>query len=449
MRWTRAGDDKRKPSTGRLALLVTTRAGYQNLCALVTIAKAQVTKEEASEGLASVTPEELAAHHGGLVAMLTAADPPLSQLAQRRFDRDAALRWAGAIVGVFGRDDAVVELTRHQHRPEERRTQRLVALARHLGVRAVATGDVRYARRADATLHDVFTCIREHTTIERAGRRLLPHHGWHLHPEEVTRRRFRDLPGALRDAERLAERCAFTLEDLGYELPDSGGPGRRGGLGPPPRAHPPPARAGALRRPTTRTGGSRRSSKELALIEQLGFAGYFLIVWDIVRFCREGDILVQGSGSAANSVVCYSLGITAVDPGEIELLFERFLSEERGEWPDIDLDLPSGDKRERVIQYVFGKYGVQGAAMTANVITYRSRSAMREVGRALGMPEELLGEGLAAAAPRVRRVTRDGHRPPARRGPRRERPAGPPVAHARAPDRGASRGTWGSTPAAW
>ena len=124
------------------------------------------------------------------------------------------------------------------------------------------------------------------------------------------------------------------------------------------------------------------------MIEKLDLAGYFLIVWDIVRFCRERRILVQGRGSAANSAVCYALSITAVDPVKMELLFERFLSEERGEWPDIDLDLPSGDQRERVIQHVYAKYGPHGAGMTANVITYRDRSSAREVGKALGYSPE-------------------------------------------------------------
>ncbi len=124
-------------------------------------------------------------------------------------------------------------------------------------------------------------------------------------------------------------------------------------------------------------------ARELDLIEKLDLAGYFLIVWDIVNFCRQQRILVQGRGSAANSAVCYALGITAVDPVGMDLLFERFLSEERGEWPDIDLDLPSGDRRERVIQYVYERYGKLGAAMTANVITYRGRSATREVGKVL------------------------------------------------------------------
>ena len=126
-------------------------------------------------------------------------------------------------------------------------------------------------------------------------------------------------------------------------------------------------------------------ARELDLIEKLDLAGYFLIVWDLVNFCRQQGILVQGRGSAANSAVCYALGITAVDPVGMDLLFERFLSEERGEWPDIDLDLPSGDRRERVIQYVYERYGKLGAAMTANVITYRGRSAAREVGKVLGL----------------------------------------------------------------
>src|SRR5918912_2738474 len=126
------------------------------------------------------------------------------------------------------------------------------------------------------------------------------------------------------------------------------------------------------------------------MIDKLDLAGYFLIVWDIVQFCGREGILVQGRGSAANSAVCYSLGITAVDPVRMELLFERFLSEERGEWRDIDIDLPSGDRRERVIQYVYQRYGKLGAAMTANVITYRGRSAAREVGKALGFDAETM-----------------------------------------------------------
>src|SRR5438270_11791954 len=136
----------------------------------------------------------------------------------------------------------------------------------------------------------------------------------------------------------------------------------------------------------------RQVERELALIEKLHLAGYFLIVWDIIRFCREQKILVQGRGSAANSAVCYSLEITAVDPVGMKLLFERFLSEERGEWPDIDLDLPSGDQREKAIQYVYQRYGQLGAAMTANVITYRGRSAARAVGKVFVFDTETLNK---------------------------------------------------------
>jgi error-prone DNA polymerase len=201
-------------------------------------------------------------------------------------------------------------------------------------------------------------------------------------------RLFADLPEAIANTQELSSRLEFTLKDLGYEFPKY------------------PAPQGCtqmqfLRERTYEGMVSRYGSendkarkqidRELALIEKLDLPGYFLIVWDIVRFCRDKNILVQGRGSAANSAVCYALGITAVDPVGMELLFERFLSEERGEWPDIDLDLPSGDQRERAIQYVYERYGKLGAAMTANVITYRGRSAAREIGKALSFDPETLG----------------------------------------------------------
>ncbi len=167
----------------------------------------------------------------------------------------------------------------------------------------------------------------------------------------------------------------------------------------------------AASKPDLQNRARRQIERELTLIEKLDLAGYFLIVWDLVRFCREQNILVQGRGSAANSAVCYSLGITAVDPVGMELLFERFLSEERGEWPDIDLDLPSGDQRERVIQYVYKRYGERGAAMTANVITYRSRMASREMGKALGFDPETLDKVSAAVSTWEYRDPNDTLRP--------------------------------------
>src|SRR5579885_636102 len=200
-------------------------------------------------------------------------------------------------------------------------------------------------------------------------------------------RLFADLPEAVARTAEISARLEFTLADLGYEFPRYPAP-------------PGETMASYLRK-VTEAGARRRYQpyhekarrqveRELDLIEKLHLEGYFLIVWDIVNFCRAQHILAQGRGSAANSAVCYSLGITAVDPVGMELLFERFLSEERGEWPDIDLDLPSGEQRERVIQYVYQRYGPRGAAMTANVITYRGRSAARDIGKALGFDEASL-----------------------------------------------------------
>ena len=185
----------------------------------------------------------------------------------------------------------------------------------------------------------------------------------------------------------LASRLQFTLNDLGYQFPIYPVPDGRSQMQfLRDRTH-----DGMMARYGTDNERARKQiAQELDVIEKLDLAGYFLIVWDIVRFCGQQNILVQGRGSAANSAVCYALGITAVDPVGMELLFERFLSEERGEWPDIDLDLPSGDQRERAIQYVYERYGKLGAAMTANVITYRGRSAAREIGKALEFDAEVL-----------------------------------------------------------
>ena len=249
----------------------------------------------------------------------------------------------------------------------------------------MATNGVRYARADDKRLHDVLTCIREHTRLDAAGRLLAAHRERHLKSGAEMAELFADLPAALAGARELAGRLDFTLADLGYRFPDYPLP-----PGETPSSYlrqvvwnaAPGASGRSPRAP------SAQLERELAMIEKLDLAGYFLIVWDIVRFCQRRGILAQGRGSAANSAVCYALSITAVDPVKMELLFERFLSEERGEWPDIDLDLPSGDRREEVIQYVYQRYGPHGAAMTANVITYRDRSAAREVAKALGYSAE-------------------------------------------------------------
>ena len=224
------------------------------------------------------------------------------------------------------------------------------------------------------------------TTLDMAGRALWVNNERYLKPPAEMAALFADLPRALAATREVAARCAFTMADLGYRFPDY----------PLPPGETPDSYlriltyAGARERWGTALSERvrRQLEHELGIIAKLKLAGYFLIVWDIVQFCRDNRILAQGRGSAANSAVCYALGITAVDAVGMELLFERFLSEERGEWPDIDLDLPSGDQREKAIQYLYRRYGERGAAMTANVITYRSRSAIREAGKALGFSLE-------------------------------------------------------------
>jgi error-prone DNA polymerase len=287
---------------------------------------------------------------------------------------------------VFGRERLWVDVSRHLERSAEAASRRAISLAETAHVSVVASGDVRCAQPADRRLLDAFACLREKTTLDAAGRLLLANGERTLKRREAMAARFADHPDWIRATRSVAERCAFGLGDLGYRFPEFPVPAGE-------------SQASFLRQ-LSYLGARERyghplSSRvraqlehELSLIEKLDLAGYFLIVHDIVCFATRAPMLVQGRGSAANSAVCYALGITAVDPVGMELLFERFLSEERGEWPDIDLDLPSGDQREKVIQYVFDKYGSSGAAMTANVITYRTRMAVREMGKVLGHSPE-------------------------------------------------------------
>jgi error-prone DNA polymerase len=354
-----------------LPVLCESTTGYQNLCRLITRMKMRAPKGEGA-----LTLGDLDGHTGGLVALVGRA-----ALAGHQFGVGGLL---DALVGIFGRGCVYVEVQRHFRRDEQADNQTLVELAAAFHVPVIATGGVRFAAPGNRPLFDVLTCIRHHTDLARAGRRLAPNAERYLKPPAAMAALFADMPEAVARTRELADRLQYTMADLGYRFPDY--------------PVPPGETEASFLRQITGVGARERYrpyhdraraqiARELDLIEKLDLAGYFLIVWDIVNFCRQHDILVQGRGSAANSAVCYSLGITAVDPVAMDLLFERFLSEERGEWPDIDLDLPSGDRRERVIQYVYGKYGRLGAAMTANVITYRGRSAAREVGKTLGIDE--------------------------------------------------------------
>src|SRR5881296_3440921 len=366
----------------RLPLLVEDREGYQNLCHLTTRMKLGAAK-----GSAAVTLDELAPYAAGLVCLTGGARGPLAL----RLDAGDVAGARGALerlVTVFGRSSCYVEVQRHLEREQERVVQGLVALARAAHVPLVATSQPLHARPEGRLLADVFTCIREKTDLDHAGRLLAVNGERRLRSDREMTRLFHDLPDALTNTGELALRLGFTLKDLGYRFPDFPLP-----PGQTPLAH---LRELVARGVRARYGtgplatrARRQVAHEIDVIGRLDLAGYFLIVWDIVEYCRANDILVQGRGSAANSAVCYALGITAVDPVGMELLFERFLSEARGEWPDIDLDLPSGARREAVIQHVYQRYGRLGAGMTANVITYRGRSAAREVGKALGLPRDM------------------------------------------------------------
>ena len=390
----------------RVSLLCASRGGYQNLCRLITRtklrapkypanlprqAKRTVTEELLLHSQAVASAADLSEFSSGLICMTGGDEGPLA-FALAQGGMPAARRSLEQLAHIFGRDNLYVELQRHYCREQEARNQAAVELARSLRLPLLATQGAQYARREERQILDVFTCIRHHHHLDNAGRLLARNSERHIKSPQEMLRLFADLPEATANTLELSSRLEFTLNDLGYKFP----------------AYPVSVgetMSSFLRERTfegarnryQRPGQSelwqrarRQIERELMLIERLELEGYFLIVWDIVRFCREQGILVQGRGSAANSAVCYSLGITAVDPIRMELLFERFLSEERGEWPDIDLDLPSGDQRERAIQYVYERYGKLGAAMTANVITYCGRSAAREVGKVLGFEEETL-----------------------------------------------------------
>ena len=364
-----------------LPVLVETRTGYQNLCRLITRSKLRGTKTESS-----VTWEDLSEFAEGLVCLTGDEEGPLYR-ALLYDDQQLAQSLLRCLVATFGERNVFVEVQRHLHRGEQRIIHAAAALAREHALPLLASNGVLYAQPEGRSVLDVFTCTRFHTDLDAAGKLLSANNARHLKCARRMKRLFRELPDAVENTVRLAERLEFSLENLGYQFPIYRVP-----IG--------ETMESFLRR-VTLEGARKRYGKltlkvlrqlkhELDLINKLGFAGYFLIVWDLVNFCLDADVMVQGRGSAANSAVCYSLGITAVDPVGGNLLFERFLSEGRKSWPDIDLDLPSGTRRERVIQEVYRRYGRHGAAMTATVITLGGRSAMREIGSALNLPADVM-----------------------------------------------------------
>ena len=359
--------------TSPCVLLAMNRTGYANLCRLITAGRRRRPKGESC-----VTWPEVCARAEGLVALwggdrsvLARDEDPRAVIAPMR---DA-----------FG-DRLYVMVSRHRRAEEVRQEACVRRHARRAGLPLVAATEVLYHAPARRDLQDILTCIGHGVTLATAGRLTKPNAEHDLKAPEAMAQLFADEPALVERTREVASRCTFDLSEIRYRYPTERLPDGK--------------TSSAWLRELTLRGAHRRFpgiggvppavlaqiDKELALIDELDYGGYFLTMWEIVRYCRRKGILCQGRGSAANSVVCYCLGITAVDPTRVELLFERFLSRERHEPPDIDLDIMH-TRREEVIQHVYAKYGRDRAAMVANVIRYRGRSAVREVGKALGLSE--------------------------------------------------------------
>ncbi len=355
----------------------TDRAAYGRLCRLLTLGQRRAPKGGCRLGWA-----DLCGHAEG---QILAALPP------DRPDPAFGERLAALATLAPGRTYLGLQ---HRYRGDDRRRLAMHAgLAAEAGVPTLATNDVHYHIPTRRPLQDVLTCIRAGCRIDEAGLRLAANAERHLKPPAEMRRLFRGHEDAVERTQAVVERCRFSLDELRYEYPEEPVPPGRT-----PQAHMEDLtwQGAASRWPEgipARIAADLRH--ELALIDRLGYAAYFLTVYDIVRAARDRGILCQGRGSAANSAVCYCLGITAVNPAELDLLFERFISEERHEPPDIDVDFEH-ERREEVIQYIYARYGRDRAGLAATVISYRSRSAVRDVGKAMGLTEDVTAR-LAAA----------------------------------------------------
>jgi len=324
----------------------------------------------------------------GLIALTGDREGPLYGKLLKN-DKAGALASAKELIQLFGQANVYVEINRHLLCDEARLNRQLIDLAAHLKLPIIACNAPLHAEKENSLLADAFTCLRHHTTLDQAGRLLAPNSERHLKSPAEMARLFADLPETLINTHRLKDRIEYTLHHLGYEFPRFWENGRRLEVEEQDQRLHELVEAGAREKNKWNEVFKKQIHHELALISKLGFAGYFLIVHEIMAFARGRGIFCQGRGSAANSAVCYALDITHFNPVENNLLFERFLSEKSDDWPDIDIDFPSGDQRETVIQYVFEKYGPRKAAMTANVIRYRPRSAFREMSKVLSFPPSI------------------------------------------------------------
>ncbi len=362
--------------TPRIVLLAENDRGYANICELISLAQLRGRKRDARAQLT-----DFDGRTDGVIA-LSGGTNGLVEKALRARDDDAAVALGARLRDLFpGR--FFLELQHHLRPEDGALVQALVRLARTLDVPYVATNGVAYVDRADARLCDVMTCVKYKHTLNDAGTLLRPNAEFDLKSPAAMARRFAAYPQAIANTLAIVERATFRLEKLRGQFPHFPIPGDE-------TSHQSFLRTLVMNGARERYAYpfapkiERQLEYELGIIARMDLAGYFLVVWDIANAAKKLGVLAQGRGSAANSAVCYALGITAVDPIAGELLFERFLTEERNEVPDIDIDFAHQD-REKVIQYVYDRYGRHHAAMAAEVITYRTRSAIRDVGKALGL----------------------------------------------------------------
>jgi error-prone DNA polymerase len=365
------GSEIRPTDAPPVVLWATDRTGYGNLCQLITRGR-----RRAAKGQCEITRNDIAAYAEGLLAGVV---PPTRN---EQLAADDVLPYRE----IFGKSCYLLaELHKGPH--DHHRFEWLQALSRATALPLVAAGNVLFHVPARKVLHDVLTTVRLHTTVALAGDALLTNAERHLRPLAEIHKTFAGIPEAIRRTLEIAERCTFRLDELRYEYPEELAPP---GMSPMQYLRQLTLHGAEVRFPLGVPDKVRGLLEhELKLIEELHYEPYFLTVWDLVRYARSEGILCQGRGSAANSAVCFCLGVTAVDPARVDMLFERFISRERDEAPDIDIDFEH-ERREEVLQYIYEKYGRDRAGITAVTITYRSRSAIRDVGKAMGFSPELV-----------------------------------------------------------